>query len=94
MAELAPGAISKSGYIKVKPTLQIGDDRFSNVYAVGDVAETNGYGNSRSTMEQAEVAARNVVLSIKEKPLVEYHPQWWEGGIELTLGLVSRSCCE
>jgi NADH dehydrogenase FAD-containing subunit len=73
----------------VKPTLQIQDDEIKNIYAAGDIAEAGGYGNSRSTMEQAEVAAGNIVLAIKGKPLVEYHAQWWEGGIDLTLGLVS-----
>ncbi|KAF2816296.1 putative disulfide oxidoreductase [Mytilinidion resinicola] len=87
VAKLAPNAISQSGYVKVKPTLQIEDDDLRNVYAAGDVAEAGGYGNSRSTMEQATVVADNIVLAIKGKPLIKYHAQWWEGGIELTLGL-------
>lgn len=75
----------------MKPTLQIEDDELRNVYAAGDVAEAGGYGNSRSTMEQATVVADNIVLAIKGKPLTEYHAQWWEGGIDLTLGLVSTA---
>ncbi|KAF2492127.1 putative disulfide oxidoreductase [Lophium mytilinum] len=87
IAKLAPNAISQSGYVKVRPTLQIEDDELRNVYAAGDVAEAGGYGNSRSTMEQATVVADNIVLAIKGKPLTEYQAQWWEGGIDLTLGL-------
>lgn len=44
--------------------------------------------NSRSAMQQAEVAADNVLNSIERRRMVEYVPQWWERGIDLTLGLV------
>lgn len=38
--ELAPDAINKdTGFVKVKPTMQIQDDRFPNIFAAGDVTD-------------------------------------------------------
>lgn len=73
----------------VKPTRQLLDPSLENIYAAGDVVEFNGVKNSRSAMEQVVVASDNIVRSIAGKRQKEYHRKWWEGAIELTLGLVS-----
>ena len=39
LKELAPGAINKSGFVNVKSTMQIDDDRFPHIFAAGDVVE-------------------------------------------------------
>lgn len=89
---LAAAAISSSGQVSVKPTLQITDDSLPNVYACGDVAETNTPNpNARSAMRQAEIVSDNLLLSIHgKKPRYTYKPQWGDGLIKLTLGLVSE----
>lgn len=91
VADLAPAAISPSGHISVKSTLQIDDDSLPNVYACGDAADTNTPNpNARSAMRQAEVVADNILLAIHgKKPRYPYKPQWGDGLIKLTLGLVS-----
>lgn len=75
----------------MKPTLQIDDDTLPNVYACGDVAETHTPNpNARAAMRQAEVVADNILLDIYgKKPRYPYKPQWGDGLIKLTLGLVS-----
>lgn len=75
--------------MKVKSTLQIADDRFSNIYAAGDIVASTGPKNGRSAARQAEIVSNNVVRAIKGQSLTMYHSDMLiEGGIELTLGLV------
>ncbi|KAI1623826.1 putative disulfide oxidoreductase [Exophiala viscosa] len=87
IANLTPSCLTQSGHIKVKPTLQVTDPAFPTIYAVGDVAELGINRNSRAAMHQATVAAENIVNAIHEKPQAEYRYEWWQDGIELTLGL-------
>ncbi|KEY73770.1 hypothetical protein S7711_03078 [Stachybotrys chartarum IBT 7711] len=89
LAKLAPGAISSTGHIKVKPTLQLADDTLPNIYVCGDVTDTNVPNpNSRSATRQASIVADNLLLEARGKPpRYTYEPSWSEGGILLTLGL-------
>ncbi|KAL2008372.1 hypothetical protein VTN00DRAFT_8354 [Thermoascus crustaceus] len=87
IAELSPSSITESGHIKVLPTLQIADEAHRNIYAIGDVADTGSIKNGRAAIEQAQFVAENIVRAIKGKKPLEYHPQWFEGFTELTLGL-------
>ncbi|KAI1494188.1 hypothetical protein F5X96DRAFT_35473 [Biscogniauxia mediterranea] len=89
IAALSPDAISETGHILVKPTLQIQDDSLPNIYACGDVAETHvERPNARSAMNQAMIAADNILLAIQGKePTRVYKHHWVEGVIKLTLGL-------
>ncbi|KAI1140180.1 FAD/NAD(P)-binding domain-containing protein [Hypoxylon sp. FL0543] len=89
IAQLSPAAISESGHILTKPTLQIQDDALPNVYACGDVSETNTtHPNSRSAMRQATIVAYNVISATEGKePKETYVPHWMDGVIKLTLGL-------
>jgi NADH dehydrogenase FAD-containing subunit len=74
--------------------MQIKDDSLPNVYVCGDVAERHTLNpNSRTARGQAIIAADNVVLAIDgHDPTNKYEPQWLEGLIKLTLGLVSIFC--
>ncbi|KAI0836739.1 FAD/NAD(P)-binding domain-containing protein [Hypoxylon sp. FL0890] len=89
IAQLSPASISESGHILTKPTLQIQDDSLPNVYACGDVSETNTtHPNSRSAMRQATTVAYNVISATEgNEPKETYVPHWMDGGIKLTLGL-------
>ncbi|KAK7932457.1 hypothetical protein PG985_003169 [Apiospora marii] len=89
MAELAPEAISPTGTIRVKPTLQIQDAELSNVYVCGDVADVGiNNPNARSATRQAMVVGLNVVRAATGgSPTKTYKPFWGEGVIKLTLGL-------
>lgn len=93
IAELAPKAITTSGHIRVKPTLQIDDESLPNVFVCGDVAETKAANtNSRIAGQQAEIAADNVVLAaMGKKPSYTYEPGWADQVIKLTLGMVSAA---
>ncbi|KAJ7180259.1 FAD/NAD-P-binding domain-containing protein [Mycena crocata] len=62
---LSPASIDKSKFIRVKPTLQIADDRYPNVFAVGDVAATGANKNAKSGFVQVEVAVANIKSMIQ-----------------------------
>ncbi|KAI2606322.1 FAD/NAD(P)-binding domain-containing protein [Hypoxylon fragiforme] len=89
IAQLSPAAISDSDHILTKPTLQIQDESLPNVYACGDVSETNtAHPNSRSAMRQAMIVAHNILSASEgKKPTERYEPHWLDGVIKLTLGL-------
>ncbi|KAH7143667.1 hypothetical protein EDB81DRAFT_690331 [Dactylonectria macrodidyma] len=86
---LAPETISESGHIKVKPSLQIDNDSFPNIYACGDVADTKTPNpNGRSAHRQGDVAADNILQVIRgKKPVHVFASNWADGIIKLTLGL-------
>lgn len=88
---ISPTAISQSGHIRVKPTLQIDDPAFQNIYACGDVIEAGvDCPNARSAMNQAQHVADNIVLALQgREPTYLYAPAWADAGIVLTLGMVS-----
>lgn len=87
---LSPNAISATGHVRVKDTLQIRDDEISNVYACGDVAESGAPNpNARVAMRQAMIVAQNILQVVRgEGPTHTYETSWADGVIKLTLGLV------
>ncbi|TGJ84988.1 hypothetical protein E0Z10_g3786 [Xylaria hypoxylon] len=89
LSKLSPASISTSGHLQVKPTLQLADGKFPNVYACGDVADTKTPNpNARSAMRQASIVADNVLLTATgRKPQYKYENSWSDGVIKLTLGL-------
>lgn len=91
LAALAPSTVSPSGHIRVKPTLQLEDDSLPNIYACGDVTDTNTHNpNSRGAFRQATTAASNIVrVAMGGSPSQTFRPHWADGVIKLTLGLVS-----
>ncbi|PNY25253.1 apoptosis-inducing factor [Tolypocladium capitatum] len=86
---LSPTAISSTGHVNVKETLQIADDGLPNVYACGDVAASEAPNpNARVAMRQAAVVAENILLAASgELPTHVYKTSWADGVIKLTLGL-------
>ncbi|OQE15061.1 hypothetical protein PENFLA_c034G06156 [Penicillium flavigenum] len=89
IAKLCPDSVSLSGgFVKVKSSLQIADDRFSNIYAAGDITASTGPKNGRSALGQAEVVSNNALRRIQgQSPIMYDCNLLMEGGIELTLGL-------
>lgn len=86
---LSPESISETGHVKVRPTLQLSDTSFKNIYAAGDIVDMDNIKNGRAAVEQAQAVAQNIVRSIKSQNQLEYRPQWWEGMTKLHVGLVS-----
>jgi NADH dehydrogenase FAD-containing subunit len=89
LSTLTPSSIELSGHLSVKPTLQILDDKYPNIYVCGDVADTGKHNpNARHAMRQAQIAADNIVLAARGKSKQHYYkPHWAESVIKLTLGL-------
>jgi len=93
---LSPTSISAlTQRILVKPTLQLKDDtkldaKLTNIFAVGDVAETGGPKMARAGLMQAEIARNNIVALIRGKSLKDYVPVPLEASLKLSLGKV---CC-
>ncbi|KAF2683345.1 putative amid-like NADH oxidoreductase [Lentithecium fluviatile CBS 122367] len=89
LSTLSPTCVSKeTSHIIVRPTLQICDSRFPNVFACGDVAATGGPKTARAAFMQDEVVVRNIISLIEgRESLEDYRPLVWiEGSIKLTLG--------
>lgn len=89
MRFLSTETFTSSGHIRVKPSLQVMDDAFPQIYAAGDVIEAGSIKNARSAMQQAQAVADNITCSIRGQRQIEYRQQWWEGTTKLTLGTVS-----
>ncbi|EFE43000.1 AMID-like mitochondrial oxidoreductase, putative [Trichophyton verrucosum HKI 0517] len=91
VANLEPDAISKStGRILTQPTLQIvsKDGQNPRVFALGDVAETEGTLMARSAYFQARVVGENILSMIRgSDPKAKYVPNLAiEGALKLTVG--------
>ncbi|PRP89533.1 hypothetical protein PROFUN_00797 [Planoprotostelium fungivorum] len=73
LSSLSPSSVHPSNdSVLVRDTLQLADEIFSNVYAVGDVADTGAPKTGNAGYWQAETAARNVIRSIREEAMVPY----------------------
>ncbi|KAJ5533676.1 hypothetical protein N7494_010228 [Penicillium frequentans] len=83
---LSTETFTPSGHIRVKPSLQVLDDAFPQIYAAGDVIEAGPIKNARSAVQQAQVVADNIICNIRGQRQIEYRQQWWEGTTKLTLG--------
>ncbi len=85
---LSPSSVDpQTKYIKVKPTLQIADSNYANVFAIGDVADTGAHKAARPGMSQAKVASHNIEMLIKGKTRIcrQYHAD--TPGIGLIVGI-------
>jgi len=97
LSQFSPSSICvATGRILVEPNLLISsdqktDNRTTNMYALGDVAETEGPKMARAGGFQAEVVRNNIIASIQGKRLVDYKPTALEGAIKLSLGKVWHS---
>ncbi|CRG91878.1 Apoptosis-inducing factor 2 [Talaromyces islandicus] len=93
--DLAPGIVSPgTKQIRVQSTLQILADSkedtaaLSNIFAIGDVAETGGPNMGRAGFFQAEVIIRNILAMVQGRNASSiYQPRPdIEGAIKLSLG--------
>ncbi|KAI5294171.1 hypothetical protein KEM52_004559 [Ascosphaera acerosa] len=56
-----------NGFIRVKPTLQLDDPQYPNIFAVGDVADTGARKTVRAALPQITTVAQNVLRLIEGK---------------------------
>ncbi|KZV64519.1 FAD/NAD-P-binding domain-containing protein [Peniophora sp. CONT] len=83
---LSPGSISEAGFIKVKRTLQLADDRYPRVFAIGDVADTPNQKTARLGFHHTEVITANIAaLAAGEEPTAQYEDRGM--GIHMSLGM-------
>ena len=75
----------------MRPTLQLTDPAYQNVFAIGDVADTKNQKSARRAVQHAHVVAENIARLAAggaDAELSEYSQVPWR--ICLSLGLVSR----
>jgi NADH dehydrogenase FAD-containing subunit len=83
---LAPDCVDEGGFVEVRDTLQLQDERFQNVFALGDIAATAAPKAARPATKQAEVVTKNVVHLLNHEPLEKYEVTD-PAAIHLTLGI-------
>jgi NADH dehydrogenase FAD-containing subunit len=82
-----------NGFIRVRPTMQFLDEKYSNLFAVGDIADTGAQKAARPGAAQAAVVAKNIQALIEgKKPEEEFIKG--PGAIHITLGMVSWIECQ
>ncbi|CEO58272.1 hypothetical protein PMG11_03003 [Penicillium brasilianum] len=75
-----------NGFIRVRPTMQFLDEKYSNLFAVGDIADTGAQKAARPGAAQAAVVAKNIQALIEgKKPEGEFVKG--PGAIHITLGM-------
>ncbi|KYG42106.1 hypothetical protein M433DRAFT_74468 [Acidomyces richmondensis BFW] len=86
LQSLSSGVINSDGFVRVRNTLQIDDPAYPNVFALGDIANTDAPKAARPALKQAEIVAKNVSHLIEGEDLEAYEcidPP----AIHLTLGI-------
>lgn len=75
-----------NGFIRINKTLQIQDDQYPNIFAVGDIADTGLHKAARPGAAQAKVVASNILSLIEgQKATAEYQNS--PRAIHLSMGL-------
>lgn len=76
LGAISPDSISKeTGFVKVKPTMQIQDDKFTNIFAIGDVIEHTDVKTGHYAWMQGLAALENIRKMINgatQQELVPY----------------------
>ncbi|KAI9356293.1 hypothetical protein DFJ73DRAFT_623213 [Zopfochytrium polystomum] len=93
LKSLSPASLDDSGFIRVRPTLQVASADaaappavLDRIYAVGDVADSGAMKTVRSGMAHVPVVVANILAQIEhEAANCTFTPG--PGGIHLTLGL-------
>ncbi|CAI7614974.1 unnamed protein product [Penicillium pancosmium] len=75
-----------NGFLRIRPTMQLLDEKYSNIFAVGDIADTGAQKAARPGSAQAAVVAKNI-LSLIEGRIAEDTFVKGPGAIHLTLGM-------
>lgn len=86
---LSPESVGEDNFIRVSKTLQIIDERYPNVFAIGDVAATGAHKAARPAARQATLVVQNIQHLLNEESLEEYEivdPP----GIHMTLGITKN----
>ncbi|KAJ5162512.1 hypothetical protein N7492_007904 [Penicillium capsulatum] len=92
VAHLTPSSDGSSvanpdnGYIRIRPTMQFLDEKYSNFFAVGGIADTGAQKAARPGSVQAAVVAKNVQALIEGRKPEEAFVKG-PGAIHLTLGM-------
>lgn len=76
-----------NGFIRIRPTMQFRDPQYSNLFAVGDIADTGLRKAARPGSAQAAVVAQNIQAMIEGRSPQETFPRM-PAAIHLTLGMV------
>lgn len=79
-----------NGFLRVRPSLQLQDEAYSHIFAVGDIADTGLQKAARPGAAQAKVVAQNIFSLIqgeRAEAKFEKNPP----AIHLSLGLVRNS---
>lgn len=87
---LAPKCIDDGKFIRVRKTLQLDDERYPNIFAVGDVAATGANKAARPGFKQATLVAQNIQHLLHGESLDSYDTSD-PAAIHLTLGIVRHS---
>lgn len=85
---LAPESIDAQNFITVKDTLQINNEQYHNIFALGDIAATKAHKAARPALKQAEVVVKNInnLLNGNKEDLEKYEVTD-PAAIHLTLGI-------
>lgn len=87
----SPGGLSvvnpENGYIRIRPTMQFLDEKYSHLFAVGDISDTGAQKAARPGVAQAAVVAKNIQALIEGQKAEETFVKG-AGAIHLTLGMV------
>lgn len=90
--DLAPSGESivnpDNGFIRIRPTMQFQDPKYSHLFAVGDIADTGVRKAARPGSAQAAVVAKNIQALIENREPAEQYPRI-PAAIHITLGMVS-----
>ncbi|KAJ6089253.1 hypothetical protein N7467_004469 [Penicillium canescens] len=76
----------QNGFIRIRPTMQFLDEKYSNLFAVGDIADTGAQKAARPGSAQAAVVAKNIQAMIEGRTPDEIFVKG-PGAIHLTLGM-------
>ncbi|KAJ3104858.1 hypothetical protein HDU96_008783 [Phlyctochytrium bullatum] len=76
---LSPKSVNTQKYVSVKPTMQIADERYPNVFAAGDVTDTEDVKTAHSAWFHGWTSMNNIVNLIKHQgastPKLESRPR-------------------
>ncbi|KAJ1551153.1 hypothetical protein HK096_002844 [Nowakowskiella sp. JEL0078] len=68
LSTLSPSAVnSDTKFVKVKSTMQIDDDKFPNVFACGDITDSQESKTARNAFQHAFTCVDNIIRLIKHK---------------------------
>jgi NADH dehydrogenase FAD-containing subunit len=76
-----------NGFIRIRPTMQFLDEKYPNLFAVGDIADTGAQKAARPGSAQAAVVAKNIQALIEGRAAEDTYVKG-PGAIHLILGMV------